>query len=72
MQRQIEELSRKADQGSQQLQGEALEHELETCYAPICRMSSSRCPKVSSAVTFFTAFKVLPANSSDHWGMQTH
>jgi hypothetical protein len=35
-------------------------------------MSSSRCPKVSSAVTFFTAFKVLPANSSDHWGMQTH
>src|SRR5258708_1344041 len=30
MQRQIEELSRKADQGSQQLQGEALERELET------------------------------------------
>jgi hypothetical protein len=30
MQRQIEELRRKADQGSQQLQGEALEFELET------------------------------------------
>jgi hypothetical protein len=30
MQRQIEELRRKADQGSQQLQGEALEIELET------------------------------------------
>jgi hypothetical protein len=30
MQRQIEELRRKADQGSQQLQGEALESELET------------------------------------------
>ena len=30
MQRQIEELSRKADQGSQQLQGEALERELES------------------------------------------
>jgi hypothetical protein len=30
MQRQIEELSRKADQGSQQLQGEAFEIELET------------------------------------------
>jgi hypothetical protein len=30
MQRQIEELRRKADQGSQQLQGEALEIELES------------------------------------------
>jgi hypothetical protein len=30
MQRQIEELSRRADQGSQQLQGEALERELES------------------------------------------
>jgi hypothetical protein len=30
MQRQIEEMRRKADQGSQQLQGEALEFELET------------------------------------------
>jgi hypothetical protein len=29
MQRQIQELQRKADQGSQQLQGEALEYELE-------------------------------------------
>jgi hypothetical protein len=39
MQRQIEELRRKADQGSQQLQGEALEIELCSCSAAASRVT---------------------------------
>ena len=37
MQRQIEDLKRKAEQGSQQLQGEVQELELKRCYAPSFR-----------------------------------
>ena len=55
MQKQIEELKRKSEQGSQQLQGEVQELQLEALYAgasPTTR--SRRLPRASSAATRFS------------------
>ena len=52
MQKQIEELKRKSEQGSQQLQGEVQELQLEALFAGASRTTRSRrCPRASLAAT---------------------
>ena len=65
MQRQIEVLKQKAEQGSQQLQGEVQEMELESLLArSFPQILSSPCPKESSAETSSTKYSPPPGNSA--------
>ena len=63
MQKQIEDLKRRAEQGSQQLQGEVQELELEALLTANFRATrSSPCPKANSAATCCSASSAAQPN----------